>query len=334
MDKVDFSFITDAETIMKTDFPPTIHIVKELITAKGLVIFAGPSKAGKSLWITQMLNDVSCNSPSFLGHEITKTGTVLYLALEDTDVRIKERLSKQNLKPNDNFRIAFEWSLDDKALKDLDQYLSEHSEIIMVVIDTKAKICKEQGTQLSYQSEYNFIGNIKNIADKYGICIILVTHLRKRPSQEDVFNEINGTSALMGAADTIIILKRPRNQNRGILSITSRDFQERDEEIYLNYETLTWHSQGETVTSIPNMTPERQKILNALQELGGMGSPKQIGEIIGKDNKSVGNLLLEMSNYGFVKKSKEKHGVWILPYEDFLSSEESSDDEIIVEEVL
>ena len=82
------------------------------------------------------------------------------------------------------------------------------------------------------------------------------------------------------------------------------------------------------------MTPERQKILNALQELGGMGSPKQIGEIIGKDNKSVGNLLLEMSNYGFVKKSKEKHGVWILPSEDFLSSEESSDDEIIVEEVL
>ena len=332
MDKVDFSFITDAETIMKTDFPPTIHIVKELITAKGLVIFAGPSKAGKSLWITQMLNDVSCNSPSFLGHEITKTGTVLYLALEDTDARIKDRLSKQNLKPNDNFRIAFEWSLDDKALKDLDQYLSEHSEIIMVVIDTKAKICKEQGTQLSYQSEYNFIGNIKNIADKYGICIILVTHLRKRPSQEDVFNEINGTSALLGAADTIIILKRPRNQNRGILSITSRDFQEREEEIYLNYETLTWHSNGESSTVIPNMTPERQQIITALKELGGTASPKDIAEKLHKDNKVIGNLLAKMVSYGFVKKSNAKRGFWVLPsFTDEDSDVSDSEDDYVLE---
>ena len=330
MNKVDFgSFITDAKRIMNTDYPPTTFIIKDLVSAKGLVIIAGPAKAGKSLFITQMLNAVSGKSSTFLGHDICSNGSVLYLALEDSESRLKERFEKQNLNPNADFKIALNWSLDEKAISDLDDYLSEHPEIILVVIDTKAKICKEQGTQISYQSDYNFMGLIKHCADKHEICIMLVTHLRKRPSQEDVFNEINGTSAIMGAADTIMILKRPRNQNRGILSLTSRDYQEREEDIYLNYDTLTWHSHGEAQISIPNMTPERQQILSTLKDLGGSATPKAIADAIGKDNKVVGNLLATMSGYGFVKKSKEKHGMWILPEEECTLSDDSDEDFII-----
>lgn len=329
MNKVDFSFITDAERIMNKDYPPTPFIIKDLIPGKGLVIVAGPAKAGKSLLITQLLNAVSGNCSEFLGYEVTLKGSVLYLALEDSESRLKERFQKQRLIPTSNFKVCFNWSVDEKAVSDLDDFLTEHPEVILVVIDTKAKICREQGSQLSYQTEYNFMGRIKSCADKHGICILLVTHLRKRPSQEDVFNEINGTSAIMGAADTIMILKRPRNQNRGILSLTSRDYQEREEDIYLNYETLTWHSNGETQISIPNMTPERQQILSALKELGCSATPKEIAERIGKDNKVVGNLLATMSSYGFVKKSTEKHGVWILPGEECTSSDDSDEDFII-----
>ena len=331
MSKADFSFIIDAETIMKTDYPPTPFIVKDLLPGKGLAIIAGSAKIGKSLLITQLLNAVSSYSSDFLGLEVLSHGEVLYLALEDTEARIKDRFLKQKLTPNENLKIAFKWTCDEKAIADLDQYLSDHSEIKLVVVDTKAKICKEQGTQISYQGDYNFIGDIKNCADKHNICIILVTHLRKRPSQEDIFNEINGSSAIMGAADTVMILKRSRNQNRGVLSLTSRDFQEREEEIYLNYETLTWHSQGESTNVIPNMTPERQQILTALKELGGTASPKDIAEKIHKDNKVVGNLLAKMVCYGFVKKSNTKRGYWILPSFSEESSEisESEDDYVI-----
>ena len=334
MGKVDWnSFITDAETIMRTYYPPTRFIVKDLIPSNGLVILAGPAKAGKSLFITQLLNAVSGNSPTFLGFDVSSTGPVLYLALEDTEARLKERFKKQKLIPNYNFKIAFKWSLDDKAIKDLDDFLSEHPEIILVVIDTKAKICMEQGTQISYQNDYNFMGQIKNCADKHNTCIMLVTHLRKRPSQEDVFNEINGTSAIMGAADTIMILKRPRNQNRGLLSLTSRDVQEREEEIFLNYDTLTWHSHGEPLTAIPNMTPDRQQIITALKELGGSATPKEIGEKISKDNKLVGNLLATMEKFGFVKRSPKKHGVWDLSSytSDKFTESGDSDEQYIIE---
>lgn len=327
------SIITDAAKIMETNYPPTPFIVKDLITAQGLVIIAGPAKAGKSLFIIQLLDAISGHSSEFLACEVTVHGAVLYLALEDNDPRLKERFLKQKLNPTSNFKVAFKWTVDEKAISDLDKYLTEHPEIILVVIDTKAKICNEQGTQLSYQSEYNFMGAIKECADRHKICIMLVTHLRKRPSQEDVFNEINGTSAIMGAADTIMILKRSRNQNRGILSLTSRDFPERDEEIYLNYETLTWHSQNESSTVIPNMTPERHQIITVLKELGGSGTPKEISSKLNKTNKVVSNLLTTMANYGFVKKSKDKHGVWVLPSSEEVNEETESDDEDIIEEV-
>lgn len=332
MSKVDFSFITDAETIMKTDYPPTSFIIKDLLPSKGLVIIAGPAKTGKSLLITQLLNSVSNFDSEFLGLEVLSHCAVLYLALEDTEARIKDRFLKQKLTPNENLKITFNWSFDEKAISDLDLYLSTHTEIKLVVVDTKAKICKEQGTQVSYQGDYNFIGEIKNCADKHNICIILVTHLRKRPSQEDIFNEINGSSAIMGAADTVMILKRSRNQNRGVLSLTSRDFQEREEEIYLNYETLTWHSQGESTNVIPNMTPERQQILTALKELGRSASPKEIAEKLHKDNKVVGNLLSKMFAYGFVKKSSTKRGYWVLPsFTDEDSEVLNSEDDYVLE---
>ena len=315
MSKVDIkNFITDAKIIMNTDYPPTRFIVKDILPSTGLAIIAGPSKAGKSLFTTQLLNSVAGNCDCFLGHEIETHGEVLYLALEDSASRIKERLLKQKLPvENSNFKMAFDWSKDENAISDLDSYLTENPKIILVVIDTKGKLCKEQGTQVSYQGEYNFMGLIKDCADKHGICITVITHLRKRPSQEDIYNEINGTSAIMGSADTILILKRPRNQNRGILSLTGRDFPEREEEIFFDYETLTWKSLGENQNANPNMTPERLAIINAMKSLGKPCKPSEIAEVLGKDNKVVGNLLAKMQEYYFVKKSSQKHGYWLLP---------------------
>lgn len=324
--------ITNGEKIMKTNYPPIGFLIRNLIQSKGLVIFAGAAKVGKSLFMTQMLDAVTGNCNQFLGFEVDETGPVLYLALEDSENRIKERFLKQHLIPNSNFNIAFKWSIDEKAVSDLEEYLTLHPETKLIVIDTKAKICKEQGVKACYQDDYNFLGSIKSCADRHDICILLVTHLRKRPAEEDVFNEINGSSAIMGVADTIMILKRSRNQNRGVLSITSRDFQEREEEIYLNYETLTWHSNGEASNVIPNMTPERQQILTALKELGGTASPKDIAEKLHKDNKVIGNLLAKMVSYGFVKKSNAKRGFWVLPsFTDEDSDVSDSEDDYVLE---
>ena len=64
MSKVEIkNFITDAKIIMKTEYPPTKFIVKDILPSTGLAIIAGPSKAGKSLFTTH-------------GKKVSETGSV------------------------------------------------------------------------------------------------------------------------------------------------------------------------------------------------------------------------------------------------------------------
>ena len=46
---------------------------------------------------------------------------------------------------------------------------------------------------------------MKQFADSYGICMLLVHHTRKQ-SAEDRFNMISGTNGLLGAADSAFLL--------------------------------------------------------------------------------------------------------------------------------
>ena len=49
------------------------------------------------------------------------------------------------------------------------------------------------------------IKNLKNLADKYGIAILLIHHLRKE-YDKDPFNRISGTTGIQGAVDSSFIL--------------------------------------------------------------------------------------------------------------------------------
>ena len=52
-----------------------------------------------------------------------------------------------------------------------------------------------------YANDYKDIGALKELADKYGICILLVHHLRKQ-SSSDPYDQISGSTGIMGVADT------------------------------------------------------------------------------------------------------------------------------------
>ena len=52
-----------------------------------------------------------------------------------------------------------------------------------------------------YANDYKDIGALKELADKYGICILLVHHLRKQ-SSSDPYEQISGSTGIMGVADT------------------------------------------------------------------------------------------------------------------------------------
>ena len=81
----------DTEELMATPYAPKNFIVAEMLP-EGLTLLCGPSKIGKSWLVLQMCICVSLGI-RFMGFN-TQQCDVLYLALEDTFARVKERVGR------------------------------------------------------------------------------------------------------------------------------------------------------------------------------------------------------------------------------------------------
>jgi hypothetical protein len=71
------------------------------------------------------------------------------------------------------------------------------------------------------------VGRAKRLADTYGVPLVLVHHVRKATA-EDFLATVSGTHGLAGAADTVLVLERPRATAHGVLHVTGRDVDETD----------------------------------------------------------------------------------------------------------
>lgn len=96
-----------------------------------------------------------------------------------------------------------------------------------------------------YSVDYREMAQLKDFADKNKICLLFVHHLRKLADESDVFNMISGSTALMGAADSIFIIsKKKRKDENATLSMTGRDIQQNDLVIAFNKLDYVWEVEG------------------------------------------------------------------------------------------
>ncbi len=63
-------------------------------------------------------------------------------------------------------------------------FIHTYPDISLIVIDTLQKVRKTERNGSMYANDYRDIGALKELADKYGICILLVHHLRKQSSSD------------------------------------------------------------------------------------------------------------------------------------------------------
>ena len=206
----------------------------------GTYLFAGAPKVGKSFLIAQIAYHTSMGVP--LWEYPVRKGTVLYLALEDDYRRLQERLYRMfGTDGADNlFFSVSAGNLGNGLDEQLQEFMKQHTETRLIIIDTLQKVREVGGDNYSYANDYEIITRLKQLADSYGICILLVHHTRKQNS-DDKFDMISGTTGLLGAADGAFLLqKEKRTGNAATLEISGRDQQ--DQKLYLirNTETLLW----------------------------------------------------------------------------------------------
>lgn len=236
-----------AAALQGKDIPPIRWIVENLIPA-GLNILASPPKYGKS-WAVLDLGLAVTAGGRFLGYQ-TSPCEVLYLALEDSERRLKSRMIKllagKNAPAGFHFATAAH-DMDNGLFDELEGFLKAHPKTGLIIIDTLQRVRGAvHGKEGAYAADYREVGGLKAFADRHGIAVLLVHHLRKMADDSDPFNRISGTNGLMGAADTALVLtKEKRGDENATLSVVGRDVESSDTVLRFNKDTCRWENLGD-----------------------------------------------------------------------------------------
>lgn len=228
------------------DIPPIRWAVEDLLPA-GLSILASPPKFGKS-WMAMDLCVSVALGGSFLGYRCHKSGC-LYLALEDSERRLKKRLGTitDQIQAPEGFEfVTVAPTLGNGLIGALEDYVKSRPEIGLVVIDTLQKVRDMGGGKDVYGRDYSDIGTLKRFADAHNIALLLIHHLRKMGDDSDPFARISGTNGIAGAADTMMVLaKEKRGDSTATLSITGRDVEQTDLVLRFNRDFCIWENLGD-----------------------------------------------------------------------------------------
>lgn len=222
------------EEIMDTTYKP-IHWAVKGIIPEGFTLLAGRPKFGKSWLMLGLAHAVASGAPAWNYGETQQCG-VLYLALEDSPRRIKDRMEmmcydtfpKGMYVATDAPRLGAAPDGDKNFIQWIEDILRTYPDIKLVIIDTLQKIRPvATGKRNLYQAEYDDFSALQKLAISQGVIIVGVHHTRKRSTKGEASNpmdEISGSTGIQGVADTIIVCTR--DGNKGKMYVTGREVNE------------------------------------------------------------------------------------------------------------
>jgi len=233
-----------ASSLLDMQFAPQHELIEGML-APGLYILAGASKIGKSWLVLQIAHCVSMGLPLW-GRKVQKS-EVLYLALEDTERRIQNRLMRICGGETGEIAFATESEVLGRGFEEqVTNYLHKHPQAKLVIVDTLIKVREMNSRGSAYADDYATMTAFKRIAEQYGITMLIVHHTRKQEAG-DIMDMISGTTGIMGCADGAMVLERPlRRVPKGSISMTGRDFQDAKISLTQNPETMCWEFVGYT----------------------------------------------------------------------------------------
>jgi hypothetical protein len=215
----------DGATLMSTPLQPLRFVVDSLIS-QGLHVLAGSPKVGKS-WLALWLSVTVANGEPVWGMQ-TQQGTTLYLCLEDSRLRIQNRLFEimEDAPPCVHF-CTEGFIIGDGLEERIEAFVDEHPDTVLIIIDT-LQMVRGTGCDNTYANDYRDLSVLKKLADKHGIAILLIHHLRKEGA-DDVFNRISGTTGVQGAVDSsFALIEDKRGSGKAKLSCIGRDIEYRE----------------------------------------------------------------------------------------------------------
>ena len=245
----------------------------------GTYFLAGAPKIGKSFLVAQIAYHVGTGQPLW-GYEVHQ-GSVLYLALEDGHERLQKRMFRM-FGVEDVSKLHF--AINAKQLGNgldaqLEKFVREHPDTRLIIIDTLQKVRELSGEAYSYRDDYQIIGQLKQLADKFKLCMLVVHHTRKSPANDE-FDRISGTTGIYGCADGAFVLsKERRTDSAATMSVSGRDQPDQCLHLVRDEETLQWnfdHADTELYKEPPDPLLERVAALVTEEHPTWQGSATEL----------------------------------------------------------
>ena len=290
--------------IMEKEMPPMKWIVNGFL-AEGLTVMAGRAKVGKSFLCLDLVGSVAQGSQMFGTFHCEKRAAV-YVSLEDGVRRLKGRMVDMDFPMGiENAFVYTEMpKIGEGGITFLRSLKEKHSDLGLIVIDIMERILPAaKGASRKYEEIYPHLTRLQKLAMELGIAIVL-THHTKKGIEENINDEILGSTGIQGAADELIIVKRKQNETKGVFSLTSRDFGDKLYEVEWDEEKRRWVYLGKGWVESENENDKA--ICKAIAEsLDAQLLPTDIKKITGINTNTVRSRLKIMLDKKKIIKNEE-----------------------------
>ena len=278
-----------AEELRAKQFAPPKWAVRGSVPA-GLTILAGAPKMGKS-WLCFDLAIAVARGGSVLGGVEVEQGSVLYLALEDNERRLRQRLDKLleggPTPPGLDFLCMDHGvpRLDEGGKEQIAWWLDEHPDARMVIVDTlvKFKARPRLGSGV-YDQDNDSVQPLLQLASQRGVPLVVVHHTRKAGAS-DALEQINGSFGLSGGVDNVLVLKRERLRADAVLAVIGRDIE--DKELALSWDAASarWSIAGDAAAV--RLSQGQEAILVVLRQAGRAMTARGVWTLMEPDDPEL-----------------------------------------------
>ena len=287
--------IYTAAELMKLELPPPQWLIEGLLP-EGLTVLSGAPKIGKSWLSLQIALSITTASPLF-GRAPASEKSVLLLALEDNKRRLQDRISKCGLTPSENFCLTTEWQ---DGVSGLKQFLLDNRNIKLCIIDTLAVFLPSQEAKgrNAYDADVTRMRELHNLRRDTGTSLLMIHH-DKQGEDSDWASKMNGSSGVIGTADTLIRLSvQKRGSKQAKLQVTGRDVADLELNLKLDDTTMSWQIYKEQDDR--QLTALQNDVLQLVPLTPASIRSREIANKLAKEQSQISDILKKLTNRGFI----------------------------------
>lgn len=275
-------------------------LVPGLLTSNELFIIAAGPRQGKSL-IGLTLAHAVATGGNFLGRPVPQ-GKIIYANLEDSDLKIKERLQSQGWSKN---AMGEAYALDSFKLSELNQLaeLIQEFKPRLVVLDTLSRIRDDRFSEDKAEIG-KMLEPLQDLAKAEDCCIIVIHHTTKvtveNADSVDVFASMRGSGSIRATArGSWILAATPGGVGHRLF--VEHGWGKEDLRVYLDENTLEWKSVNEWQPKVDD--DQRQRVLQYL-EIVQQTTVMQASADCSLPPRSVGTILSSLHGQGLLEVKK------------------------------